>query len=271
MSATPSKARKLQEEFRTGLGSASYVEQLFEHLPDVYFFAKDRAGRFVMANRSFAEKCGGRHVVDFFPEDLARNYIADDMQVMRTGRGIINRVELFRDSDGMLNWYITSKIPLFNHEGDVVGTAGIARDVRQTGRAVLPYEQMRDVIAYIRDHLGEKIRVVELAGIVNLSVSQFQRRFRSVFHVSPMQYVNRLRLNAACRLLLETNDTITSIAQQCGFYDHSYFTKQVVRHMGIRPKEYRKQYGGTADSKSQISPPPEPRLLTRSGSPRSEV
>lgn len=250
MPSIPAKAREIQAAFRAKIGSASYVEQLLEHLPDVHFFAKDSHGRFVMANRSFAEKCGARHVhevigrtdFEFFPEDLARNYIADDVQVMRTRKGIINRVELFRDSDGLLNWYITSKVPLFNHEGEVVGTAGIARDVRRASHAFLPYEQMRDVIAYIRDHLGDRIRVAALAGIANLSVSQFQRRFRGIFHVSPIQYVSRLRINAACRLLLDTNDTITSIAQQCGFYDHSYFTKQFVRHIGINPKKYRKLY-----------------------------
>ena len=47
------------------------------------------------------------------------------------------------------------------------------------------------------------------------------------------------RINAACRQLRENDDTISTVALRCGFYDHSYFTKQFVKHMGRLPKAYR--------------------------------
>jgi len=223
------------------------IEQLFNHLPDVCFFVKDRQGRFVMGNDSFARQCGvrsenellGMTDFDFFPIDLAGVYVRDDREVIITGRSIINRVELFVDSDGRLNWFTTTKIPLFNRSGDIVGIAGTTQDIHKAYSSIHPYKQMPQVVQFVREHFSEQIGIAELAQLVNLSVSQFQRRFKAIFHITPLQYINRIRINAACRQLRENNDTISTVAQRCGFYDHSYFTKQFVKNIGMRPKEYR--------------------------------
>ena len=238
---------ELKREFLETLGNYPQIDQLFDHLPDVYFFAKNRLGQFVMANRSFAQQCGVRSVdeligktdLDFFPPDLAGTYAQDDQYVMRTGKSIVNRVELFVDSDGVLTWFTTTKVPLLDREGTVVGVAGTARDFQEARHAVQPYEQMAKVVRFIRDHYGEQIPIADLASLVSLSVSQFQRRFKSIFHDTPLQYINRIRITAACRQLRDSDDTISTVALRCGFYDHSYFTKQFVKHMGVLPKEYR--------------------------------
>jgi PAS domain S-box-containing protein len=238
---------EIRRQFMAELAGDPGIEQLFNHLPDVCFFAKDRQGRFVMGNDSFARQCGvrcedellGMTDFDFFPTDLAGIYVRDDQEVMSTGRSIINRVELFADSDGQLNWFTTTKIPLFNRVGDLAGVAGTTQDIHKAHSAVHPYKQMPQVVQFIREHFSEQIGIAELAQLVNLSVSQFQRRFKSVFHITPLQYINRIRINAACRQLRENNDTISTVAQRCGFYDHSYFTKQFVKNIGMRPKEYR--------------------------------
>jgi AraC-like DNA-binding protein len=200
-----------------------------------------------MGNDSFARQCGvcsendllGKSDFDFFPPDLAGIYVQDDQQVMYTGKSIINRVELFVDSDDQLNWFSTTKIPLFNRTGTAAGIAGITQDIHKAHSSVHPYKQMPPVVQFVREHFNEQISIDELAQLVNLSVSQFQRRFRSIFHITPLQYITRIRINAACRQLRENNDTISTIAQRCGFYDHSYFTKLFVKNIGMLPKEYR--------------------------------
>ncbi len=238
---------ELKQKLIDALGNYPQIERLFDHLPEVYFFAKNRQGQFVMANESFARQCGvrdetdliGKTDFDFFPTDLAGTYAQDDQYVLRTGRSIVNRVELFVDRDGVLNWFTTTKVPLVDREGTVVGVAGTARDFHEARHAVQPHEQMARVVRYIRDHYGEQIPIADLASLVSLSVSQFQRRFKSIFHLTPLQYINRIRINAACRQLRENDDTISTVALRCGFYDHSYFTKQFVKHMGRLPKAYR--------------------------------
>jgi PAS domain S-box-containing protein len=238
----------IKHEFMNDLASGPGFEQLFNHLRDVCFFAKNLQGLFVMGNENFARQCGvrseddllGKSDFDFFPPDLAGIYVRDDQQVMRTGRSIINRVELFVDSDGQLNWFATTKIPMLNRAGDIIGVAGTTQDIHKAHSSIHPYKQMPLVVEFIKNNFREQIGVAELAGLVNLSVSQFQRRFKSIFHITPLQYINRIRINAACRRLRESNDTISTVAQRCGFYDHSYFTKQFVKNIGMRPKEYRR-------------------------------
>lgn len=201
-----------------------------------------------MANASFVRQCGmrretdilGRTDYDFFPLDLAGTYVQDDRQVMQTQRSIINRVELFMDRDGVLNWFSTSKIPLFDRSGTVIGIAGTTHDVHEAYSSIQPYAQMSEVVRFVREYYSDQIRIGDLAEVVNLSVSQFQRRFKSLFHVTPLQYINRIRINAACRMLKERNDTISTVALRCGFYDHSYFTKQFIKQIGMRPGEYRR-------------------------------
>ena len=82
----------------------------------------------------------------------------------------------------------------------------------------------------------------ELATIAHLSLSQFERRFKALFQVTPVQYLIRLRLNKAGQLLTSSTAKITDIASQCGFYDHSHFIRQFTRAYGLSPSAYRQQH-----------------------------
>jgi transcriptional regulator GlxA family with amidase domain len=103
---------------------------------------------------------------------------------------------------------------------------------------------MRTVLEHVRDNYSQPIEVKELARLLHLSVSQFERRFRKVFQISPLKHIMNVRIRAASLRLTTTNDTIASIALDCGFYDHSHFTRNFRKIMGVSPKEYRKQYLG---------------------------
>jgi transcriptional regulator GlxA family with amidase domain len=70
-------------------------------------------------------------------------------------------------------------------------------------------------------------------------VSQLERKFKKTFLVTPSDYLLKVRINKACDYLGKTTDTIASIALNCGFYDHSDFTRKFVRAMGLTPKHYR--------------------------------
>ena len=86
--------------------------------------------------------------------------------------------------------------------------------------------------------------MVDLAEMSQLSVSQFERSFRKYFKTTPMKYINQIRVEAAARLLREGSDPISLIAQDTGFYDHSYFTKQFKAVKGMSPSAYRSQGEG---------------------------
>lgn len=223
---------------------------LFEYLPDVYFFAKNANGLFVMANELFIKKCGkqtekdiiGKDDYAFFPVERARQYIEDDTRVMTTGKSLINKVELAPELNNSMNWFITTKVPLFSHENVIIGLAGIARDVNKANLALKPYAEMSTVVEHINKHYSNPISIKDLAQLVNLSVSQFERKFRKVFQIAPMSHIINVRIKAACNLLINTDRTISTIAQEVGFYDHSHMTRLFTELMSMPPKEYRKRH-----------------------------
>ncbi len=243
---------KFKADFLKRMHSPQQMQLLFNYLPDVYFFAKDRAGRFVMANDLFVRQCGaeveeevvGKSDFDFFPLGRAESYVKDDAYVMETGESIIHRVELAPDPGNSINWFVTTKVPLYSAEGEIIGLAGTARDITRAGLALRPYTEMQTVLEHVRDNYANLIEIKELAALVHLSISQFERRFRKVFQISPLKHIMNVRIRAASLMLTSTNDTIASIALDCGFYDHPHFTRNFRKIMGVSPKEYRKQYTG---------------------------
>ncbi len=226
------------------------LEDLFEHLPDVYFFAKNREGRFTMANQLFVEQCGqidksavlGRTDYDFFPKDRADLYVHDDNWVMTTGRSMVNRVELAPDRNLSLNLFVTTKIPLRDEAGNINGLAGIARDLNLSKQSVKPFTQMEKVIDHIHSKCQEQIRIPDLARLACMSLSQFERKFKDLFQLTPQEYIIEIRLNRACKQIASTEHTFSEIAQDCGFYDHSHFTRKFVEHFDITPSEYRRRH-----------------------------
>ena len=220
---------------------------LFDSLPDVCFFAKDRRGRFIMGNRAFLMKLGldreedliGRDDYDFFPGRLVEIFLRDDQRVIKTRKPLIDRVELVSNNEGSIDWHITTKVPLISRHNSVLGIAGITRDFRKSGESWRPHQQFSEVIQYINLHYNETIKVEQLAGLMFLSVNQFERKFKQVFQISPMKFLTGYRIHRASYDLLHTDHSITQFAIENGFYDHSHFIRHFRYAMGMTPNQYR--------------------------------
>ncbi len=107
---------------------------ILNNIPDLAWL-KDRESRFIAVNDAFGKVCRrspesivGHTDLDFFPEELARHYRADDREVIATGRRKALEEKLV-DADGASRWIETFKAPVFNDAGEVIGTAGIAHDI----------------------------------------------------------------------------------------------------------------------------------------------
>jgi PAS domain S-box-containing protein len=234
-------------EFFNRLEPGQQVLTLFDLLPDVSFFVKDRKGRFMKLNRRGCEYCGvvsedeaiGKTDHDFFPGTRADDYREDDEQVMRSGKPILNRIESAPEGAGSPRLVATSKIPLRDRRRRVIGIAGFSRQIEriQSGTA----DAMANVITYLHKNFAEEVGTEELAAMAGLSVSHFERRFRLAFGSSPRQYLIRVRIEHAATLLRETDQSITTIAQACGFYDHAHFSRSFHRVMSMAPSTYRKR------------------------------
>jgi len=243
MSDSSFKLRLLQR-----LRANADLFRLFDSLTDICFFAKDRRGRFLMGNRAFLEKLGldreedliGKDDFAFFPARLVEIFRRDDQHVMGTRTPLIDRVELVSNSDGSIDWHITSKVPLVSRNGRVLGVAGVTRDFRKAGEHWRPHQQFAAVIEHINRHYPDPIQVEELAALMYLSVNQFERKFKQVFQVSPMRFLTGYRVHRACYDLLHTDQSVTQIALRNGFYDHSHFIRHFRHAMGMTPNQYRR-------------------------------
>lgn len=230
----------------------------FASLSDVYLFMKDREGRFIGANQLQLEKLGldsedeliGKTDVDFFPSYMIARYAKDDAQVMHSGEPILRRVELVANPDATVSWHITSKFPLRDRLGDCVGIIGYMRDLERSDDSWQPYRRMNAAVKYISEHFSETIEVSELARVASLSISQFERRFRAVFGQTPSKFLIRYRLTRASQTLVHNDESITQIAQQVGFYDHSHFSREFKKQFGQSPGCYRRAHSGQPVSPS---------------------
>lgn len=239
-------AERLQQGFWRRVAGADLV-QLFAVLPDVSFFAKDRQGRFMALNQLGCEFCGvareadalGRTDHDFFSRRRADEYARADAAVMRSGRPVINRIESAPARQGSPRLVMTTKVPLHDRAGRVVGVAGISRRVEQLRERPSVIEPIARVIDRMHARPGDSPSSRDWAAIAGMSLSHFDRVFRQMVEDSPRQYFLRVRIEAACRRLAETHAPIAAIAVDCGFHDHAHFTRSFRRMLGLTPSEYR--------------------------------
>jgi AraC-like DNA-binding protein len=233
-------------------------ESLFDFLPDVQFFIKNREGLYMWANRGLLDnyllrdksEIIGKSDYDLAPPFLADQWVKDDQEVL-LGKEIRNRMELVGRYDMTVAWYVTNKIPLRSRSGEILGLAGITRKFADADDTSLPFHELNEVLDHIRRNFWRSIKLQELADISNLSIRALERKFQKYFQISPNQYIRRLRVSMACQALINTDDSISSIAHKTGFCDHSYLSKEFLKATGKTPKEFRDAHQG----RLQMTPP----------------
>jgi len=120
------------------------LRTLIDKLPD-YLFVKDTKCRFVIANQTLATDCGldspadllGRTDFDIHPAESAEQFWGSEQHILRTGEPVIDIEERIVDARGKVKWLSTTKLPLRNSDGEIIGLAGVARDMTERKQAEL--------------------------------------------------------------------------------------------------------------------------------------
>ncbi len=99
--------------------------------------------------------------------------------------------------------------------------------------------RIKAVLEYIEGHYSENLSLDMLAQVAGMNARYFCRVFDSLTHHTPMNYVNLYRIEHAAFLLESTDQSMTQIAAECGFWESSYFTKVFKKVKGCTPKTYR--------------------------------
>lgn len=225
----------------------SYLS-LLDHSSD-YFYIKSCDRKFLHANEGLLKlfHCESLHEIvgktdfDFVPHYLADRYAKEEEKIFKTGKPLLNRIELLSRDHIESLWHITTKLPYYDNN-KIVGLLGISRTLKKGDEFPHKNTKMNNVLIYIKNHYGEQISVQSLAQICNMSVSAFERNFKKNFGTSPIAYLKLVRLNIACRYLTETEKSLSDIALSCAFCDQSYFTAEFSRHMKLSPLKYRQKY-----------------------------
>jgi AraC-like DNA-binding protein len=227
------------------------IFRVFEDIKDVLFFLKNEKCDLVWCNLRMAEHCGFSNGEEFVKAgndfnihsvEMAERYREDDLEVMASGKTKANIVELFPNYLGDLTWFVTTKVPLFNKSGKVMGLYGVMQTYENSSKLGRPMEEISRALDYIRDHYTEKIPNALLAREAGMSLRPFEKRFKEIFNSSPRQYILKLRILKACDLLLTKNKSIVEIATELGFYDQSAFNLNFKRHVGMTPLKYIKKH-----------------------------
>lgn len=231
---------------------ARLLEQIFDQTPDIAFFIKDGMGRYAVVNHSLVGRNGlrdksqllGKRPCDVCPGELGRFPTEQDAEVIRTGRPIIDRLEMHWYLPHRACWCLTTKLPMRDDSGAVCGLIGISQDVR----VPMSLEQIPAGVEKAMRFLGEQysgtVSASSLAKASGLPSARFARLIRRIYGITPTQLIAKTRIDAASLMLREGKLGMGEVAVACGFYDHSAFTKAFRSMMGITPTRYRDSCAG---------------------------
>jgi PAS domain S-box-containing protein len=137
------------------LGSFALEQDLFsfllEHTPDQIYF-KDRGGRFLRVSHAVAqymhvsgpEDLIGKSDFDFWSQETARECFGDEQRIIQTGEPMVGKIEKLVFPDGRVTWDYTTKLPLKNSKGEIIGICGINKDFTAFGE-LTPRSLMKSI------------------------------------------------------------------------------------------------------------------------------
>ncbi len=140
------------------------LHTLMDNLPDVIYF-KDRQSRFTRINKAHAKSFGlshpaqavGKTDFDFYTAEHAQPAYADEQAIIRTGQPMLAKEEKETWPDGRVTWASTTKMPLRDAHGNIVGTFGVSRDITERKRAEEELYQSRQMLQSILDTIPQRV------------------------------------------------------------------------------------------------------------------
>ena len=222
---------------------------LFDQAPDIAFFVKDAQGRYVDVNESLILRHGmkrkadvvGKRPSDICPGDFGQVPSEQDARVLRSGRPLIDHLEMQWQQPYQPVWCLTTKLPIRNPTGKIVGLVGFSRDIQvPLAKTDFPAE-FAAAIEQFEFNLSENWSAARLAQAAGTTPQRLARLTKRLFGLSPTRLMTKTRIATASRLLRETDSSVSEIATACGFYDHSAFTRAFRSATGVTPSQFRAQ------------------------------
>jgi PAS domain S-box-containing protein len=130
-----------------------------DSIPDTIYF-KDRSSRFTRINKAQVSVLGvddpgeaiGKTELDFQSPELANLFYAEEQEIIRTGKPMIDRIEFNPTPEGRPRWFSATKVPIFDRDGQINGIVGISRDITER---MLTQEEIRQLNQDLQNHAAE--------------------------------------------------------------------------------------------------------------------
>jgi len=192
------------------------LRTLIDTIPDL-IYVKDSAGRLLVVNRALASLLGaaspeallGKTDLDCHPEALARSLWADDQKVMSSGEALINREECPADFRGNANWVLTTKVPLRDSSGQIMGLMSVSRDITSRKRAEKEIETARDAAEAANRAKSEFLANMshEIRTPLNGIMGMTELALETALNAEQREYLEAVKLSADS-LLSVINDVL---------------------------------------------------------------
>ena len=165
IAALQQQVAELTRASETQANAHRLLEAMLDNVPDRVYF-KDTQSRFLKFSKAVAQRLGvknpeeavGKTDFDFNPADKAREFFQDEQRIIKTGKALINKTERHLLPNGEIAWTSTTKVPLRDKTGKVIGLVGINRDITEQ-------KQAEEALRHARNDLEQRVaeRTAELS------------------------------------------------------------------------------------------------------------
>lgn len=187
------KLKSCEDSFSEVSNENTFLQVLIDNLP-ASIYAKDTQSNHLFSNKVDLQLKGaktfsdvvGRTDFDFYPKDVAAKFYEDEQKLFRTGISLVNQHEAITNlSSGERRWIVTTKVPLRNEKGEIIGLIGIGHDLTDTKR-------MEEALA----EAHEFIRALSIGSELPLEIpSPHQRRALELLSKLGNRVINTLELH----------------------------------------------------------------------------
>jgi len=234
-------------ETRIGVIDVAVLVNLFDQIPDIAFFVKDTGGRYIAVNHSLVSRHGmpgksevlGRRPRDICPGEFGDLPSQQDTHILTTGESLLDHLEMQWDTPHQPVWCLTTKLPLRDAAGEIVGLIGISQDLRTPVNSSAIPLKVAEALNYLEKNLADAITPSALAKRSGMLPQRLARLMKRFFGLTPSQYILKLRITAAAQMLRESEASVGDVAVACGFFDHSAFTRAFRKVTGLTPTQLR--------------------------------
>jgi len=241
---------RVQSDFFRQISEFSQILDVLERLPGAMFMVKDLDSRYIYMSTMLREAIHqkspedviGKTDFDLFPKMIAESFRQNDLLVFNHGKPLVNEVHLTCFFSQSPLWSFSSKYPVRGRGGEVIGLVTLNEPYDHVMGTQAELNLLIPAIDHVTRYYSEPITIGDLSGLCNLSESHFMRVFKQRLNMTAYAFVDQVRMFQAMESLKHSDASITQIALNCGFYDHSAFVKRFKKFTGTTPLRFRQSY-----------------------------